>query len=107
MKREARGAGSGRLWKATLDRQLGLDEVEGAAGESVAVLLGGGEPSAADVSGVELERMDVDREGRTTVFFSGSEEGARAFGRCLKVAARGAEVCCDPASARELFAPPS
>lgn len=94
-----------RLWKVTVAHALALEDVEGAASDSVAVSRDSEDLAGAQMYGVELQRMEVDPEGRTTVFFSASDEAARAFGDSLKVRARGADVCCAETDTKELFAP--
>lgn len=86
------------LWKIAVEAELDIDAVERAAAEVPEVT-----EATSPVRGVEPQRIDRVK-GRSFVFFTGSDESARALEKCLKVAAKGAAVRGDKATARELYA---
>jgi hypothetical protein len=87
-----------KLWKIVVDAQLEMEAIE----RAVADVPGLTEPTSP-VRGVELQRIDV-VEGRSIVFVTGSDESAQALERSLKVAATGASVRFEEATAKELYA---
>ena len=80
------------LWKVVVDRPLDMAEVM-----RVADTVPAATDPAAEVRGVELQRVDTTR-GRTVIFVASSPEGAKAFADAL-----GAKLA--EASADELRAP--
>jgi acetolactate synthase small subunit len=88
------------LWKVVVKRRLEMAEVMLIADEVPDVT-----DAAAEIRGVELQRIDTSRD-RTVIFVTASPESARAFAATLKGSEkdipRYAEASPDELMAREL-----